>query len=772
MRTSHEAGHFSPPLDAGDARRRHLQFRNLGLAFGFVFLLSFVSGSRAIQTEPEVSLKSDVNRDSKVDALDLLILIRDWNKPLPTSSRHGENMNEGILVAPSQRNSLPQNRTIRSIPNDSPQRADGFGPPSKADPSPGVHGVAQLSRLLEARIYQRGASETIRRGFHQPRVGKGKGGYLDFVSFPPGEGLTVDGVPPDDPERVAYEFLSLWKEALVNLSPAIQFEPVRVISRGSHTIIRFQQKYEGLPIFGSQVTVGVSEAGRVKHLLSGLVSDTRVLDENEVTLMTTISQEIAQREAILLFSDNAKEPVTSRSSAQSPELMIFDPAVVGESGRIRLVWKTIIEKATKMIVSEIVLVDAHSGKIAFHYPISHEALDRDIYDKNGSSSYPDVGTLEREEGDPESGINAVDLGYLLFGDLHEFYDNEHGRDSFDDSGATIAASVRWGVENASWNGISEHIYMGTNLLFDDVAAHEFTHGVNDHESNLVYANESGAIDESLSDMWGEWFDQTYTYNNYGYDDDDSANSKWLLAEDYSSGAIRDMADPPQKSDPHRYKGQYWYTGSADSGGVHTNSGVGNKLCYLLTDGDSHNGYTISGMGISDAADIFYEVQLNIVQHDECYHKMYNALITGGNTLSLTESEMANLEKACQSVNIRKDTGKGVVLKDTSSATLAVLEDSGKPDLKKSLSESQSTITPGSYGIVIKDSAGTVVAFLDGDSGSTGGEMKIKGTLTENTDPPDSGDNILVTSFEGVNVTTIDKNGNLKIWGVLSENVTF
>jgi hypothetical protein len=134
--------------------------------------------------------------------------------------------------------------------------------------------------------------------------------------------------------------------------------------------------------------------------------------------------------------------------------------------------------------------------------------------------------------------------------------------------------------------------------------------------------------------------------------------------------------------------------------------------------------------------------------------------------------MANLEKACQSVNIRKDTGKGVVLKDTSSATLAVLEDSGKPDLKKSLSESQSTITPGSYGIVIKVSAGTVVAFLDGDSGSTGGEMKIKGTLTENTDPPDSGDNILVTSFEGVNVTTIDKNGNLKIWGVLSENVTF
>lgn len=101
-----------------------------------------------------------------------------------------------------------------------------------------------------------------------------------------------------------------------------------------------------------------------------------------------------------------------------------------------------------------------------------------------------------------------------------------------------------------------HIWIGYDLLLDDVVCHEFTHGVSDYESHLFFEKEPGAIDESFSDMWGEWFDQTYAYDDYGYDDDDSPGSKWLIAEDLTN-SFRDMADPPQKNDPDRYKGPNW-----------------------------------------------------------------------------------------------------------------------------------------------------------------------------------------------------------------------
>ena len=126
---------------------------------------------------------------------------------------------------------------------------------------------------------------------------------------------------------------------------------------------------------------------------------------------------------------------------------------------------------------------------------------------------------------------------------------------------------------------------------DDVVGHELTHGVTEHESNLVYMNESGAINESLSDVFGELIDQTNGAGN------DSASVKWLMGEDLPIGAIRSMKNPKLYGDPDRYLSPLYYTGEGDNGGVHFNSGVNNKLCYLLTDGGSFNGETITAMGV-------------------------------------------------------------------------------------------------------------------------------------------------------------------------------
>src|SRR5260221_3831081 len=102
---------------------------------------------------------------------------------------------------------------------------------------------------------------------------------------------------------------------------------------------------------------------------------------------------------------------------------------------------------------------------------------------------------------------------------------------------------------------------GCFLVVDDVVAHELTHGVTQHESGLIYQDQSGAINESFSDTWGEFIDLTNGVGN------DSSGVRWLMGEDTSDGAIRDMKNPPNYFQPDRMSSPYYYYGPDDNGGV-------------------------------------------------------------------------------------------------------------------------------------------------------------------------------------------------------------
>jgi Zn-dependent metalloprotease len=136
----------------------------------------------------------------------------------------------------------------------------------------------------------------------------------------------------------------------------------------------------------------------------------------------------------------------------------------------------------------------------------------------------------------------------------------------------------------------------------DIVAHEYAHAITKHESNLEYQGESGAINESFSDIFGsfvEWWDGGSTFD-------------WLFGED-RGGSIRSMSNPNSSNCPDTYGGTFWRpTGSKDPdrGGVHFNSGVMNFWFYLLTTGgsgvnDFNINYFVNGMGIEAAALIAY-----------------------------------------------------------------------------------------------------------------------------------------------------------------------
>ena len=154
---------------------------------------------------------------------------------------------------------------------------------------------------------------------------------------------------------------------------------------------------------------------------------------------------------------------------------------------------------------------------------------------------------------------------------------------------------------------------------DDIVGHELTHGLTSFTSDLISWYQSGAIDESLSDIFGELIDLSNGKGN------DAPAVRWLLGEDLSIGAIRDMESPPAFGDPDRMSSPLYRSGGDDDGGIHTNGGVGNKAAFLLVDGGTFNGRTVTPLGITKTARIYHEANANLLTSGSDYADLYNAL---------------------------------------------------------------------------------------------------------------------------------------------------
>jgi hypothetical protein len=138
---------------------------------------------------------------------------------------------------------------------------------------------------------------------------------------------------------------------------------------------------------------------------------------------------------------------------------------------------------------------------------------------------------------------------------------------------------------------------------------------------------------------------------------DSGGVRWLIGEDLSGGAIRNMRDPAAMYDPDRL-GSLWYVPPVqtpgegnDWGYVHRNSGINNKLCSLLTDGDTFNAQAISGIGISRVADLYYEANCNLLLSSTDFQDLAVALRQAAINLGWSDADRINLYRVCVAVEI-------------------------------------------------------------------------------------------------------------------------
>ena len=361
-----------------------------------------------------------------------------------------------------------------------------------------------------------------------------------------------------DPEEAARSFLSAYGNlfGLRDQSTELQVARTDAIDDSRHSV-RFQQAYEGIPILGGELVVQLST------LDNGIISvNGEILPGISVDTTPAVPAGVARETALTVVAEEyGLDP--SGLTASEPQLRIYNPAIMGgDQGPAQLVWQLEVTPLELLPVREFVLVDARFGAVALRFNQIQSAKNLEVYTaySGGDCTSALPGTLVRSEGGPVTGDADVDAAYDKAGFTYDYYLTEHGRDSIDGAGMTIVSTVDFDLDggcdfaNAFWTG-SQMVYGNGLAQALDVVAHEITHGVTQYESNLFYYMQSGAINESLSDIWGEFTELTY-------DPGDPAD-RWLLGEDSASGANRDMENPPAFGDPDKMTSPLYYYGTDD-----------------------------------------------------------------------------------------------------------------------------------------------------------------------------------------------------------------
>lgn len=607
-------------------------------------------------------------------------------------------------------------------------------------------------------------------------------GFLTWIGFASDHPLAVAGVQAAaKPEDAALAFAAARKSLFQNESPQSAFAVKKVQENGGSHFTRLAQKFGELPVFGAEIIVQTDANNLVRSVVSDILTDTGDLDAGRLSLKPDIASPAAAGLAVGILADavateaNAAGHDTPSAAAPSafhagvPDLEIYGPAVLGNKGPVRLVWRMEVQNAADPRLSELVLLDAHDGTVPYHYRLVRDAKDRHIEDLHSSTV--------RNENDPVTGNWYVDTAYSPVGVAYDFYAATTGRDGMYYEGQTINVQVRaddwnaWYSPDTHWLHFGWDWESGRNFCATDVVGHEYTHGVIDSMTGLLGTGESGALHEGISDVWGEWIEQsdtTYT-----------PPSNWLMGEDIDggqylrSGPFRNLANPPAINDPNvddipnpdRYhQPQYWdtvYNPQSWRPDAHHNAGPIGKLGYLLTYGDTFNHYPIIGFGKGGMAVVFYFALYHLSSAAD-YHGFYHALIQGAEDAGCTPTMMLNVERACQSVNIRDTPPGGVFCKNTDDSVAAQIDDSGTARTRSAIEVNHpvGTAIPNALVLFRNNQNQIVGGITPGPSGT----LHVSGELRVDTIPDNTANRIVRIRYQGVGVTTLDESGNLEIWG--------
>ena len=321
------------------------------------------------------------------------------------------------------------------------------------------------------------------------------------------------------------------------------------------THVKLNQVYRGIEVFGTQI--GVHLSADMRHVVAVASTYVPGIHATSVTPRLNPTQAVA----------HAQKAMPQSQPLSKPRLVIYpgpSSHITGSSAK--LAW--LIELRDDSGPTRVrFVIDANTGVVIDTLDLLYTQRNRRTYNANHTTNLP--GVLVRSEGQGPTNDPDADRAHDFAGATYDYFSITHHRDSYDNAGALLVSSVHYGhnYANAFWNG-SQMVY-GDGFPVKDVAAHELTHAVTEHTANLEYDWQSGALNESFSDIFGTMVDR-----------DD-----WLLGEDLppdtlgGRDAIRDLSNPSRLGQPDHT--QDWVQTCSDNQGVHTNSGITNKAFYNI-----------------------------------------------------------------------------------------------------------------------------------------------------------------------------------------------
>ncbi len=485
-------------------------------------------------------------------------------------------------------------------------------------------------------------------------------------------------------------FLSVYGAALGISDPLTQLSLRRISTdQKGYLHVHLGQVHDGLPVYGARVIVHMDDAGIVG------VNGVFVRELPPVALAVPRSLTDLHRIAEL---EAAKSHPASVLETVGGSWVIYPEGLLrGELGESRLAYEAIVASQGGKLVRERVLVDGVNGRVLDRINDIHAFLNREIYTPDQTvppnlDESPVTPTPAGQADPPlinDPGHNATTASnaapgqpsqnlWVFAGGTYALYKNmfdRKGYDACDPNGGPCQPDVAGPVwspvrgnsyvgqiqksvylvnqacPNAYWNGDSTNYCPGFDA--DDVVSHEWSHAYTQYTHGLIYAYQSGALNESYSDIFGESYDlmnniegplggATLTEHKY-YEE---GGSRWVVGEDLSEEAaallLRDMWKPDDfpAANPGKATSANYTCGSGDGGGVHANSSVPNHAYAMLVDGtkgqgppvstgaarDTFNGQSfMPGIGIVKAAHIYYYAENNYQTPTTDFPQHANAL---------------------------------------------------------------------------------------------------------------------------------------------------
>ncbi|HEV2763120.1 MAG TPA: M4 family metallopeptidase, partial [Pyrinomonadaceae bacterium] len=458
------------------------------------------------------------------------------------------------------------------------------------------------------------------------------------------------------------QFLEQHGRAAGLREPAAELEFVRASEDDlGLTHVRQEQVHQGVPVFGSQIIThmdanGVGQTtGRVNEAARGV----------DTTPGLNAAAAIKAARAALAYGGELSE--------QPKAKLVILPNVDGSDGAtLTYQVELYVEDPTRKPERHQYFIDAHTGRVVWHYDSIPDATGYSLYSgtvdiptrysngafrmyadgfgacttRNNSSGsvYQDSDNVWGNGSEYFGQTAAVDAHFNLKSTWSYFRD-VLGRYGLDGQARAAHAYVHYGtnVANAFYDDgklkFGDGDAYSTPWVSTDIVAHEFTHGVTEYAAGLIYSNESGAANESFSDIFG-----TATEFYVGI------NPDYVIAEDAVPGGIRYMVDPAID----HYSERVYIGSSYDNGGVHFNSGIQNKAFYLLAEGGTHpqTGVTVTGIGRRAAEFVFYRALDVYVTPSSQFINVRNATVSAaGDLYGVGSAQYIQTQRAWEAVGV-------------------------------------------------------------------------------------------------------------------------